>query len=288
MVDSIAISKTLSIRDCGHDEFWLQDQLYENPTILGLGDLVVLRREQRQSKGGRLDLLLQDPEDDTYYEVEVMLGATDESHIIRTIEYWDLEKRRFPNRKHVAVLVAESITRRFFNVVHLLSLSIPMVGIQANLIDADGKRALHFVKVVDLFEDAEEEPEGRGEVYNEDWWKTNAPWTIENAQSLVKALEKVFPKVELRFVKSYVSLLIDNDMYFWFYKRTRGNKSWLNFWVDGNLLPRVAEILDTKNIPYSSGKYFKLSVDRKFIDDNAELFARIGELVKQSWQDQKS
>jgi hypothetical protein len=31
-----------------------------------------------------------------------------------------------------------------------------------------------------------------------------------------------------------------------------------------------------------------LSVDRKFIDDNAELFARIGELVKQSWQDQKS
>ena len=256
----------------------------------GFGDLVCAsRREQRQSKRWRLDLLLQDPEDDTYYECGGYVGCYGrEPHNPQQSRYWDLEKRRFPNRKHVAVLVAESITRRFFNVVHLLSLSIPMVGIQANLIDADGKRALHFVKVVDLFEDAEEEPEGRGEVYNEEWWKTNAPWTIENAQSLVKALEKVFPKVELRFVKSYVSLLIDNDMYFWFYKRTRGNKSWLNFWVDGSLLPRVAEILDTKNIPYSSGKYFKLSVDRKFIDENAELFAKIGELVKQSWQDQKS
>ena len=48
------------------------------------------------------------------YEVEVMLGETDETHIIRTIEYWDHEKRRWPQRQHFAVLVAETITRRFF------------------------------------------------------------------------------------------------------------------------------------------------------------------------------
>ena len=43
-----------------------------------------------------LDILLKDPQDDTMFEVEVMLGETDETHIIRTIEYWDNEKRRWP------------------------------------------------------------------------------------------------------------------------------------------------------------------------------------------------
>jgi hypothetical protein len=51
------------------------------------------------------------------YEVEIMLGSTDESHIIRTIEYWDIEKRRFPSKDHKAVIVAEDITNRFFNVI---------------------------------------------------------------------------------------------------------------------------------------------------------------------------
>lgn len=33
----------------------------------------------------------QDPESNLRYEVEVQLGKTDESHIFRTIEYWDLD-----------------------------------------------------------------------------------------------------------------------------------------------------------------------------------------------------
>src|SRR5215831_15010833 len=92
------------------DEVWLQRQIEEDPTILGLGELVVLRRERRQSSGGRLDFLLHDPDTETLYELEIMLGATDESHIIRTIEYWDLESRKNPSKEHRAVIVAERIT----------------------------------------------------------------------------------------------------------------------------------------------------------------------------------
>ena len=29
------------------------------------------------------------------YEKEIQLGATDESHIIRTVEYWDIELEGF-------------------------------------------------------------------------------------------------------------------------------------------------------------------------------------------------
>ena len=76
---------------------------------------------------------MKNPEDDSMYEVEVMLGDTNESHIIRTIEYWDNEKRKWPHRQHTAVLVAETITRRFFNVIQLFSHAVPIIAIQASL-----------------------------------------------------------------------------------------------------------------------------------------------------------
>src|SRR5688572_1684064 len=116
-MSTISIANQISIREAGYDEFCLQDQIYDNPSSLGLGELEAIQRERRQSAGGRLDILLKDPEDDSMYEVEVMLGETDETHIIRTIEYWDNEKRRWPQRQHYAVLVAENINRRFFNVI---------------------------------------------------------------------------------------------------------------------------------------------------------------------------
>ena len=78
------------------NENWLQDRIGEDPSLLGLGDLVLKDRERPQPRAGRLDLLLQDVEANRRYEVEIQLGKTDESHIIRTIEYWDIERKRYP------------------------------------------------------------------------------------------------------------------------------------------------------------------------------------------------
>lgn len=84
----------------GHSDYnekWLQQRISEDPTILGLGDLEVREVEKIQPKAGRLDMLLRDPETAKRYEVEIMLGEVDESHIIRTIEYWDIERKRYEN-----------------------------------------------------------------------------------------------------------------------------------------------------------------------------------------------
>ena len=74
------------------NEKWLQGRIEEDPSVLSLGDLEFRDTEKIQIGGGRLDTILYDPEDKKRYEVEIQLGKTDESHIIRTIEYWDLEK----------------------------------------------------------------------------------------------------------------------------------------------------------------------------------------------------
>ena len=98
-------------------EVWLHDQIANDPAILGLGDIEVIERERPQYSGGRLDMMLGDSEKNARFEVEIMLGPTDPSHIIRTIEYWDIERRRYPAYDHVAVIVAEEITSRFLNVL---------------------------------------------------------------------------------------------------------------------------------------------------------------------------
>ena len=35
----VPIAKSISIRDAGFDEYWLQEQICEAPSCLGLGDL---------------------------------------------------------------------------------------------------------------------------------------------------------------------------------------------------------------------------------------------------------
>lgn len=140
--------ETISLKH--HPEFsekWLQDTIANDPSILGLGDLELIDRERIQERSGRLDLLLSDG-DSTRYEVELMLGQTDPSHIIRCIEYWDIERRRYPAYEHVAVLVAEDITSRFLNIVSLMAGNIPMIAIQLSALKIGEQLALNFITVL--------------------------------------------------------------------------------------------------------------------------------------------
>ena len=113
------------------NERWVQNLIAADPSILGLGDLVLRDKERTQPRAGRLDLLEDpDPDFERRYEVEIQLGPTDEAHIIRTIEYWDIERKRYPQYDHCAVLIAEDITSRFLNVISLFNGTLPLIAIQ--------------------------------------------------------------------------------------------------------------------------------------------------------------
>jgi hypothetical protein len=130
---------SVSLRDAGVTESWLESEIVKDPSMLGLGDVTVIERQRRQEKAGRLDLLLEDDSGDERYEAELMLGTTDESHLIRTVEYWDIERRKWPGYEHCAVLIAEDVAARFLNVISLFSGTVPFVAIQVNglMVDAN-------------------------------------------------------------------------------------------------------------------------------------------------------
>src|SRR5688572_4303639 len=130
-------------------ERWVQDRIAEDPALLGLGDIVLKDKERIQPRAGRLDLLLQGLDTNRRYEVEIQLGPTDESHIIRTIEYWDIERKRYPQYEHSAVIVAEDITARFLNVISLFNGQIPLMALQMSAFSTGDSTGLVFTKVLD-------------------------------------------------------------------------------------------------------------------------------------------
>ena len=196
----------------GHPTFnenWLQDRVAEDPTIIGLGDVILLDRERTQERAGRLDLLLSSPEQDRRYEVELMLGATDESHIIRCLEYWDIERRRYPGYEHCAVLVAEDITSRFLNVIGLLAGTVPLVAIQLNALAVGDHVVLDFVRVLDQrLLRRDDTTTTRLQPVDRSYWiqKSSAP-VIEIADQLLEIInEKADPQQQLNFNKQYIGL----------------------------------------------------------------------------------
>src|SRR5258708_15936519 len=130
VIPKLTKGNIVSLRSVGVDEAYLEKFIDADPTVLGLGDVIVVERQRRHEKAGRLDLLLQDDSEEIRYEVELMLGAIDESHLIRTIEYWDIERKRYPQYVHTAVLVAEHVSSRFLNIPTVLSHALPVTAIQ--------------------------------------------------------------------------------------------------------------------------------------------------------------
>jgi hypothetical protein len=189
------------------NERWVQEKIAEDPMILGLGELILKDKERVQPGAGRLDILLQDPEASLRYEVEIQLGRTDPSHIIRTIEYWDVERKRYPQYEHVAVLVAEDITSRFLNVISLLNGVIPLVAIQMNAIRMGDQLGLVCTTVLDqrVLGIAEEEEEQ--EVTDRSYWeRRGTKATVRMADEVLEIVRGFDPELELKYNKFYIGL----------------------------------------------------------------------------------
>ena len=149
----------------------IQEKIAEDTSIIGLGDIVLKDKERQQPRAGRLDLLMQDTDTNRRYEIELQLGKTDESHIIRCIEYWDIERKRYPQYDHCAVIIAEDITSRFLNVISLFNGHIPLIAIQLNAYKFGGDIGLVFTKVLDEMPlGLVDEDEEVKEVTDRDYW----------------------------------------------------------------------------------------------------------------------
>jgi predicted transport protein len=177
------------------------------PCNTHLGDIVLKDKERVQPRAGRLDLLLQDAESYQRYEVEIQLGKTDEAHIIRTIEYWDIERKRYPQYEHTAVIVAEDITSRFLNVINLFNGAVPLIAIQMNALKIEDKISLFCATVLNEmplgYVDEDEETQ---EVTDRSYWENrdDTKNTLPMADEILSIFQAWDPQLNYKYNKSYI------------------------------------------------------------------------------------
>jgi len=211
----------VTLKSVGLDEKWLQGQIQLDPSLLGLGELEVAGREHRQPVGGRIDFLMRNVEGDTYYEVEVMLGALDESHIVRTIEYWDIERQRRPNFQHRAVIVAEQITTRFFNVVRILNRAVPLIAIKLSAFKSgENGIILHPVTVLDVVEEVFDDHQvDQTEQSDRAYWEKKSPSTLAIMDRIVSMLTAVGVESRITYNRHHIAVGSTGRNFCWFHAR---------------------------------------------------------------------
>jgi len=206
-MESYVKLETLSLKNHPvFNEKWVQQKIEEDPGLLGLGDLSVRQSEKIQHTGGRVDLILQDDDSQTRYAVELQLGKTDETHIIRTIEYWDNERKRNQNYNYIAVIIAEDITNRFFNVISLFNGAIPIIAIQMKAIKYKNELGLDFTTILDVIT-PDEDDDLIQEPTNRAYWENRATKdTVKWADVLLSYVDEFASDFALKYNKHYIGL----------------------------------------------------------------------------------
>lgn len=270
-----------------YDEQWLKKIIMDDPSILGVGDLIVKDVERVQPKAGRLDLLLYDPENEKRYEVEIMLGRIDESHIIRTIEYWDKERRNFPNYEHCAVVIAEDITTRFLNIISLFNKTIPIIAMQLTALKVEDKLILNFTKVLDEAPIREDEGEIIVKVDRTYWENKGSPESVKLADECLNIIKEFDPEYRPNYTKSYIGLI----------KQGRPN-NFVVFSAKKNFLRAEARVndmdscknkLEEKDVEIisldkRSGR-IKFRITKADIDSSRETLKQIFETAYKEWSE---
>ena len=268
-------------------EQWVQGQIADDPTILGLGELELKDKERRQAGAGRLDILLQDPITLKRYEVEIQLGMTDESHVIRTIEYWDIERKRYPQYEHTAVIVAEDITSRFLNVIQLFNGAIPLIALKMTAYKVGDQTALTFVKVLDeLTYGLVGEDEPVAEPTDRQDWETKASVkTLHATDDLLKLVNQVEPSALLKYNKHYIGLEVGGSArnFVTFRPRREHVIVQLKLPQQPEEMKALIEAAGIGILAYDAQfGYYRVRVDPAALDDKQrEVLVR---LIRQAWE----
>ncbi len=193
----------------GHPELseaWLRDLIAADPPVLGLGPLELRASERSQPHAGRLDLLLQNSKSVKRYVVELTLGRVDESHVVRCMEYWDTERKRFPGYDHCAVLVAEEVTARFLNILQLINGVVPIVVLQVSALQVGHQVVLSFTKLLDevsLGTELEDDPLAR----TRSWWEArSSAASLKLLDECLDLLRQLDPELAPSYQKQYIGV----------------------------------------------------------------------------------
>ena len=102
--------RKISIKNKNINEKFVQEYFEENINFLGFTNGILLDKEEIQAGSKRLNMLFQESGTKRCYIVGIKLGNLDKDHIEKTIEYWNLSKKKYPKFEHCITFYVGNIT----------------------------------------------------------------------------------------------------------------------------------------------------------------------------------
>jgi predicted transport protein len=242
-------------------------------------------KERIQPRAGRLDILLQEPETKKRYTVEIQLGKTDEAHLVRTLEYYDIERKRYPQYQHCAVIVAEDITTRFLNVISMFNGTIPLIALQMKAYEVGNDVALVFTKILDEVNlGLVDEDEEIQELVDRDYWlKKSSSDVMKLTEECLTIMKSVVPDVEFKYNKHYIGLTTNGYTNNFITIGPRKKFFVLSIRINSN--EEVKKMVEESGLDvreYNRWGRYDISIQKSDLKDNKEL---IESLIKLAWEE---
>jgi hypothetical protein len=195
--------------------------------------------------------------------------------------HWDIERKRYPQYDHCAVLIAENVTSRFLNVLSLFNGHIPMVIIQLDALKINNQITLNFTKVMDRFElRKDDETETKLTETDRNYWNTKATKkSVAMADDILNMINtSVNTQQNLNYNKYYIGLHDGIKSRNFIYMKPKKQFTHLFVEVDGK--ENWIEQIEEKGISASiSKKFIQLTLTPEQLKDNNEF---IGNLIEEA------
>jgi hypothetical protein len=91
-------------------------------------------------------------------------------------------------------------------VIHLLSNAIPIIAIQASLIESNGVRSLFFTTVLNTYEELDDGTTIDEQNFDKEFWNRKAKWVSDIADALLPIVGRHFDAPFIGYVKNYISI----------------------------------------------------------------------------------
>lgn len=133
-----------------------------------------------------------------------------------------MERQRYPTLEHRAVIVAEEITARFFNVIRLLNRAVPLVAIQLSAFVEDDSIVLQFTRVLDTYGfggDAEDDEDSGEQADRAFWEKRASRESLEVFDSIVAFLPAPGGGPRVTYNRAHIAVGTTGYNFCWFHPR---------------------------------------------------------------------
>ena len=180
--------------------------------------------------------------------------------------------------------MAERITKRFFNVIRVLSDAVPLIAIQVNVIESPHGRSLHFTKILDVYEEPDDGPPSDNGTYDEAYWQGRSKEVLEAARHLFELTRPIYTDTQLRYNKTRIVIRSGSSGYNQLsVQKGAGKKVILGFRY-GAKREEIQELLESSSIDFhEKSTVFRFQMTPEMIKSRHEIIEQIARLNKEWW-----